>query len=170
MEENNKFYTNLFLGSGIALFACFATYQLTYTMLDGKNYVATIGGKTLSVAELNEKLIPMKKQYAAQTQVNFKTENGQKAFSEVKKQVIEEIIITKSLIEKAEQEKIVVTDEIVTQEINKIKAQNFKNNDEAFRKALQKNNVTEIGLRKLIKERQILQKLLDKLFEEKKSN
>lgn len=163
-KANNKFYTNLILGTGLTLFTCFAAYQFSNVMFEGKNYIASINGRYITTDEFKQRMNTVKMQYASQMGTDFKTEAGQKMFTELRANVMKELILTKIILADADQEKIVVTDPMVDQEIEKIKSMNFRNNDSEFRKALKKNNLTPEGLRKVLKEKMTMQKFVEKLF------
>ncbi|MFN8577212.1 MAG: peptidylprolyl isomerase [Candidatus Sericytochromatia bacterium] len=162
--STRKFYTNLFLGSLSAL-AFWATYQFTNVTLEGKNYIASINGtRFITAKEFREKIGSVQGQYAMQMGVDYKGEKGKESYNQLKNQLMQELILTKLMLGNAEQEKIVVTDEMVNQEIKKIKAQNFQNNDLAFKKAMKKNNIKEEALTDILKEKMILQKYVEKLM------
>lgn len=165
-SSTRKFYTNLFLGS-LSLFAFYIAYQFSNVTLEGKNYIASINGtKYITAKEFKEKMGSVKGQYAAQKGLDYKSENGRQGYNELRDQLLQELILTKVMLGKAEQEKIIVTDELVNQEINKIKQQNFQNNDLAFKQAMKKNNIKEDSLPEIIKEKMILQRYVEKLMNE----
>jgi len=162
--STRKFYTNLFLGS-LSAFAFFAAYQFSNVTLEGKNYIASINGtKFITAKEFREKIGTVQGQYATQMGIDYKSEKGKEGYNQLKTQLMQELILTKIMLGNAEQDKIVVTDDQVKQEINKIKAQNFQNNDLAFKKAMKKNNIKEDSLNVILKEKMTLQKYVEKLM------
>lgn len=164
--STRKFYTNLFLGS-LSLLAFYTTYQFSNVFLEGQNYVASVNGtRFVTAKEFREKIGAVQKQYAAQTGVDYKSEKGQEGYNKLKQQLMQELILTKIMLTNAEQEKIVVTDETIKEEINKIKAQNFQNSELAFKQAMKKNNIREESLPALLKEKMILQKYVEKLMDD----
>lgn len=163
-SSTRKFYTNLLLGS-LSLLAFYTTYQFSNVTLEGKNYIASINGtRYITVKEFREKMSAVKGQYAAQRGIDYKSESGKENYNQLRNQLLQELILTKVMLSKAEQENIVVTNEMVTQEINKIKQQNFQNNESAFKQAMKKNNIKEDSLNEIIKEKMILQKFVEKLL------
>lgn len=162
--STRKFYTNLFLGS-LSAFAFFAAYQFSNVTLEGKNYIASINGtKFITAKEFREKIGTVQGQYATQMGIDYKSEKGKEGYNQLKTQLMQELILTKIMLGNAEQDKIVITDDQVKQEINKIKAQNFQNNDLAFKKAMKKNNIKEDSLNVILKEKMTLQKYVEKLM------
>lgn len=165
MEGTKKLIANLALGSSIALFAGFSAYQFAHVMFEGTNYIASINGKYITMNEYKERMLMSKGQYGKQMGVDFKTANGEKAFKELRGQILQDLVITKVMLANAEQEKISVSLDDVRKEIKKIKAENFKNNEAEFEKALKRNNISKDNLEKVLSERQTIQKLLEKMFE-----
>lgn len=165
MESTKKLIANLALGASIALFAGFSAYQFSNVMFEGSNYIASVNGKYITMHEYKERMQMSKGQYAKQMGVDFKTANGEKAFKELRGQILQDLVITKVMLGNAEQEKIVVSLDSVRQEIKKIKAENFKNNEAEFEKALKRNNISKDNLEKVLMERQTIQKLLEKMFD-----
>jgi parvulin-like peptidyl-prolyl isomerase len=162
-ENRNKFYTNIALGSALSIFVCLAAYQFTHVVLEGKNYIASVNNRYVTVQDFQERIRSLKLQFGLQKNIDYKTEEGYKQFKEIEKQTIKELIIIKILMQNAEQEGIVVTDDMVTSEIDKIKAQSFKNSESEFRKALKKNSLTLESLRKMIGDGLKMQKYKEKL-------
>lgn len=162
--STRKFYTNLFLGSLSAL-AFYGAYQFSNVVLEGSNYIASINGtRFVTAKEFSEKIGTVKNQYAMQMGIDYKSEKGKEGYDQLKTQLMQELILTKLMLSNAEQEKIVVTDDMVNQEINKIKVQNFQNNDLAFKKAMRKNGIKEDSLPSILKEKMTLQKYVEKLM------
>lgn len=159
-----KFYTNLLLGS-LSLLAFYATYQFSNVVLEGKNYVASINGtRFVTAQEFREKIGSVQGQYATQMGLDYKSEKGKEGYEQLRKQLMQELILTKVMLANAEQDKIIVTNEMVNSEIAKIKAKNFQNNDLAFKAAMKKNNIKEDSLPAILKEKMILQKYVEKLM------
>ena len=165
-DKNKKFYVNLSLGFALSLFAYIAAYEFSHVVFEGKNYIASVNGKYITVPELKERMKNAEKQYTTQMGIDFKTENGKKTFFDLKKQVMQDLILTKIMMQNAAEQNILITDEMVNQEIDKIKAQSFQNNQLEYEKALRKNDLTEEDLKKIIKEKITFQKFTEKLFEE----
>ncbi len=161
-----KFFTNLFLGS-LSLVAFYATYQFSNVVLEGKNYVASINGtRFITAQEFREKIGSVQAQYATQMGIDYKSEKGKEGYDQLKKQLMQELILTKVMLNNAEQEKIIITDETITKEINKIKAENFQNNELIFKNAMKKNNIKPESLPSILKEKMILQKYVEKIMNE----
>ena len=89
-DNRNKFYTNLILGTSLSLFACFAAYKFSTVVLEGKNYIASVNNRYITVTEFKERINGAKKQYAAQMGIDFKTDNGRKTYTDIKGKVMEE--------------------------------------------------------------------------------
>jgi len=165
VDNRNKFYSNLIIGTTLSAFACFISYEFSHVVLEGKNYIATVNNRYITVTEFKERVNTTKKQYANQMGVDFKTTNGQNTYNDIKKKVVKELILTKIILQNADQEKIVVTDAMLEQQIAKIKKGSFHDNEFEFKKALQKNDLTESSLRKMMWERLMIQGYTEKLFE-----
>ena len=163
-NSTRKFYTNLILGS-VSLLGFYITYQFSTVVLEGKNYVASVNGtRFITAHELKEKIGAVKGQYASQMGLDYKSEKGKEGYDTLRKQLLQEMILTKIMLGNAEQEKILVNNNMVIQEITKIKAQNFQNSDLAFKSALRKNNIKEENLPAMLKEKMTLQKYVEKLM------
>jgi foldase protein PrsA len=165
-NSSRKFYVNILLGTTLLFFATLAAYQFSHVVLEGQNYIASVNNRFITVQDFRERMSAAKKQNAAQTGVDFKTGAGLKSYTDVRKQVMNELILTKLLLQNASQENIEVSDDMIKEEINKIKDQGFHNNELAFKKAILKNGLTDASLNRLLRERLTIQKYTDKLFNE----
>lgn len=165
MTSNKDFYSNLVIGGAVSLLALVGSYQFTHIVFEGKGYIANVAGKNITISEFSEKFGAAKKQQMSMG-TDFKTENGRNQYFDMRKQVVQDIILSKYILSDAEKQNIVFTDAQVDQEIEKVKANNFRNSDEAFQKALRKNNFTIPKLKEVIKERNIVKLVLDKLITE----
>ncbi|MBC7476443.1 MAG: peptidylprolyl isomerase [Candidatus Sericytochromatia bacterium] len=167
MEANkNRIYTNLALGVSLTLFTCFATYQFSNVVFQGKSYVASVNGKYITAIELKDRMNAEKGKYIAQMGTDFKTEQGQKTFTELRKNVLKEMVLIKAILGHAEQENVIVTEETVKQEIDKIKLSTFHNDDSEFKKALKKSGISADDLPKIMREQMILKKYVTKLLDD----
>lgn len=163
-DKERKFYINLFLGTTLSAFACFAAYTFSRVVFEGNNYIASVNGRTITVNDFKDRMNNAKKQYSTQMGIDFKTNNGLRTYQDLKKQVMQELVLTRIMLQNAAQENIVVTDQMVKDEISKIKATSFQNNQFEFEKALKRNNLTEDDLGKMLKEKLTFQNYTDKLF------
>lgn len=163
MKTNKDFYSNLVIGGAVSLLALVGSYQFTHIVFEGKGYIASVAGKNITISEFSEKFGAAKKQQMANG-TDFKTEAGRNQYFDMRKQVIQDIILSKYILSEAEKQKIDFTDAQIDQEIEKVKANNFRNSEEAFQKALRKNNFTIPKLKEIIKERNIVKMVLDKLI------
>jgi len=165
MNNSKDFYFNLIVGTGVSLLSLMGAYTLTHVMFDGKGYIANVSGRNITISEFKEKFGGMKKQQTTMG-TDFKTEAGKAQYFELRNQVFNDIILTKVLLAEADNQKIEFTPQQVDEEIQKVKATTFKNNEEAFQKAMKKNNFTIEKLREVVKERTLVKKVIDKLIED----
>ncbi|GIW22796.1 MAG: peptidylprolyl isomerase [Candidatus Sericytochromatia bacterium] len=167
MEYTKKeFYINLSLGLSLTLLTVFSAYTFGKIVFEGKNIIATVNGKAISSKEFKDTFSRIKNSFTAQSPVDFKTDNGFKDFDNLRKKAIEELTLSKIIYQKAEEKNILVTEDMVNSELQKIKADTFRNNESQYRKALKDRGLTEQALLKILKDRLTFQKLMDKLFEE----
>lgn len=169
MTTNKDFYSNLVIGGAVSLLALVGSYQFTHIVFEGKGYIASVAGKNITISEFNDKFGANKKQQLATALppgTDFKTEKDRNIYFDMRKQVIQDIVLSKYILAEAEKQKIEFTDAQIDQEIEKVKANNFRNNEEAFQKALKKNNFTIPKLKEIIKERNIVKMVMDKLIAE----
>lgn len=167
MEYNKKqLYINLSLGVSLTLFSLFSSYTFGKVIFEGKNIVATVNGKPVSSKEFKDTYSRIKNSFLAQGNIDFKTNNGFKDFDNIRKKAMEELILTKVIHTKAEEKNILVTPKMVNDELLKIKADTFRNNETQYKKALKDRGLDEKTLVKILKDRLTFQKLMEKLFEE----
>jgi parvulin-like peptidyl-prolyl isomerase len=120
---------------------------------DPSAVAATVNGKNIMLSEV-EKLI------SAQTQ-------GQQAqlsplqLAQARLQVLDGLIQNEVLFQRAEKEKLLPTEDEITQQINDQK-QKSGMTDEAFQKQLKDQNLTEASLREEMRKQLAIQKLQDK--------
>ncbi|MFN8671693.1 MAG: peptidylprolyl isomerase [Candidatus Sericytochromatia bacterium] len=165
MKLDKDFYFNLIVGTSVSLFALLGSYKLTQVVFEGKSYLGTVVGQNITTAEFKEKFAAIKKQQGAMSS-DFKTENGRNQYFEVRNNVMQDIILTKIIMAQAVEKKIEFTDQQIEDEIKMVKVNTFKNNEEAFQKAMKKNNFTLPKLREIIRERNTIKLVIDKLIDE----
>lgn len=167
MEYNKKqFYINLSLGLSLTLFTAFSSYTFGKIMFEGKNTIATVNGKSINSKEFKDTYARIKSSFMAQSPVDFKTSNGFKDFENIRRKSIEELTLAKIIYAKAEEKNIIITPKMVDDELLKIKADTFRNNETQYKKALKDRGLDEKTLIKVLKDRLTFQKLMEKLFEE----
>jgi foldase protein PrsA len=135
-------------------------------MFEGKNIIAKVNGKPISSKEFKDTYSRIKSSFMGQSPIDFKTSNGFKDFENIRKKSMEELILSKIIYAKAEEKNIIVTAKMVNDELLKIKADNFRNNETQYKKALKDRGLDEKTLIKILKDRLVFQKLMEKLFEE----
>lgn len=88
--------------------------------------IAIVSGKNITINEFKEKFDPIINQEISMGS-NFKTNDGKTQYFEIRKQIFDEIVLTKILLKEADNQKIEFTSNEVDKEIEKVKAINFLN-------------------------------------------
>lgn len=125
--------------------------------------IISVNNEFVTEKEFNERLVILKGSYSY---VDFKTTEGKTILKELKKQALDDLVLTKVVLKSAIEAKIQVTNDNVEKEIERIKKESFNNKDNEFDKALQRNEISKDNFIKVIYERMMLTKYLDKLFDE----
>jgi peptidyl-prolyl cis-trans isomerase SurA len=134
---------------GVALAAC----NRGKAGVGGKDVAATVNGKEIMLSEVDQVII---QQAGAQQAQLSPLERGT-----LRLQVLGDLINQEVLFQRAEKEKLVPSEDEVTQEINSQKQQ--AGSQEAFQKALQEAGQSDEAWRETVRKRLALKKLLDRI-------
>ena len=126
--------------------------------------IAVVSGKNITLNEFKENFEPVINQEIS-SGTDFKSDNGKIQYFEIRKHVFDDIVLKKILLTEADNQKIEFTSNDVDKEIEKVKTVNFKNNEDAFQKAMKKNNFTIEKLKEVIKEKSLISKVLDSIID-----
>jgi foldase protein PrsA len=155
----------LFL-TGIISFSFFAFSFSSKLEVKAAPYdnIASVNNEFIIEKEFNERFIELKTIMEKRDGVDFQTDEGKKELTELRKQAMKDLILVRIILQYAAKEKIVVTDDMVKKEIDKIKKATFDNNENKYKKTLEKNELSEDKLDKMLMETLIISKFRDKLF------
>lgn len=157
-KSNFRFLTYIFLAvAAFGLGACDTgnTANTTTTGgVDPNDTAATVNGKAIKMEEVERGL----KQQAQGQAINL----SPLELAAARLQILENLIQQEVMFQKAEKEATVPTDEEVTAELNKLKTQSGKS-QEQFEKELQATGATEQQLKESLKKQLAINKLIEKV-------
>lgn len=142
------------------------SYLAKEAINETEKVLAIVSGRNITLNEFKEIFDPEIENLTFNNNFSFKTDDGKKKYFELRKQIFNDLVLKKVLLIDAENKKIDFTSEEVDAEIQRIKATNFQNNEESFQKAMKKNNSTIEKLKKIVRERTIIKKVLDKMMDD----
>lgn len=122
--------------------------------------VAEVNGDKIYNSEVEAQLNSVLGSHASQ----FQGEEGQKMLEQFRKQILEQLIEYRLIVQEAQKQKITVTDDEVNKRIEDIKKQFPSEAD--YKAALNQAGIKESELPKRIKEQIMAEKLLDKIFKD----
>jgi foldase protein PrsA len=132
-----------------------------------KIYAAKVGSNKVMLHDYQSKVQQIKKQYQMM-QSNF---SGMMASlpsdSDIEKQALDTLINKEVYLLYAEKNNIEVSDEDVQKEFDDVKTTNFKNDEDAFRKALQVNQLTASGFKDDLRKNLLSKKVQDQIVDER---
>jgi parvulin-like peptidyl-prolyl isomerase len=144
----------------IAIFICAAALAVSIAACKrgnavegGKDVAATVNGKDIMLSEVDNII---KQQTGGQQASLSPLELGT-----ARLQVLDDLIKQEILFQRADKEKLLPTDDEVSQVISSQKQQ--VGSQEEFQKALKESGQTEEGLREVVRKRLAMQKLLDRV-------
>lgn len=133
-KETKRAIIGVAIASGVGL----ATAAGAYLASQQGGHVATVDGKHIPASEYNLVLEGEKRRATGREGIDFKTAEGKKRLEDIKKQVLEQLIERQLVLNEAEKRGIKVTDDEVSQEIDKIKNQYFGGDQAKFTQELTK--------------------------------
>ncbi|MGJ0908661.1 peptidylprolyl isomerase [Clostridium botulinum] len=155
---------------------CLGIFILTFTACDmvektpeakAKSTIAKVNGEKIQRKDLEEN--PRLKQVVNQMKMQYgeefeKSEQGKEAIKEQKKQILDEIITEKVLLQKGKELKIIPKDEELNKEVdkkfNEIKAV-YNNDEKKFEETLKSTGFTKETLKEYLKSQIIIEKVIN---------
>lgn len=156
-KSNFRFLTYIFLAvAAFGLTACETGTGPTNTAggVDPNDTAATVNGKAIKMEDVERGL----KQQAQGQAINL----SPLELAAARLQILEGLIQQEVMFQKAEKEGTVPTDEEVTAELNKLKTQSAKS-QEQYEKDLQASGMSEQEIRESLRKQLAIQKLIDKI-------
>ncbi|WP_434297751.1 peptidylprolyl isomerase [Clostridium sporogenes] len=155
---------------------CLGIFILTFTACDmvektpeakAKSTIAKVNGEKIQRKDLEEN--PRLKQVVNQMKMQYgeefeKSEQGKEAIKEQKKQILDELITEKVLLQKGKELKIIPKDEELNKEVdkkfNEIKAV-YNNDEKKFEETLKSTGFTKETLKEYLKSQIIIEKVIN---------
>ncbi|MBO0584993.1 peptidylprolyl isomerase [Clostridium botulinum] len=155
---------------------CLGIFILTFTACDmvektpeakAKSTIAKVNGEKIQRKDLEEN--PRLKQVVNQMKMQYgeefeKSEQGKEAIKEQKKQILDELITEKVLLQKGKELKVIPKDEELNKEVdkkfNEIKAV-YNNDEKKFEETLKSTGFTKETLKEYLKSQIIIEKVIN---------
>ncbi|MCW6076282.1 peptidylprolyl isomerase [Clostridium sporogenes] len=155
---------------------CLGIFILTFTACDmvektpeakAKSTIAKVNGEKIQRKDLEEN--PRLKQVVNQMKMQYgeefeKSEQGKEAIKEQKKQILDELITEKVLLQKGKELKVIPKDEELNKEVdkkfNEIKAV-YNNDEKKFQETLKSTGFTKETLKEYLKSQIIIEKVIN---------
>ncbi|MBU5301724.1 peptidylprolyl isomerase [Clostridium sporogenes] len=155
---------------------CLGIFVLTFTACDmvektpeakAKSTIAKVNGEKIQRKDLEEN--PRLKQVVNQMKMQYgeefeKSEQGKEAIKEQKKQILDELITEKVLLQKGKELKVIPKDEELNKEVdkkfNEIKAV-YNNDEKKFEETLKSTGFTKETLKEYLKSQIIIEKVIN---------
>lgn len=132
-----------------------------------KIYAAKVGSHTIMLHDYKSKVQQIKKQYQMM-QANFSGMMvAPPSDTEIEKQALDALVNKEVYLLYAEKNNIEVPNEDVQKEFDDVKTNSFKNDEEAFRKALQVNQLTASMFKEDLRKNLLAKKVQEQIVEEK---
>jgi peptidyl-prolyl cis-trans isomerase C len=140
----------------------------TYYWSTNEAYAAKVNGEVIPTTEYLTVLERAKKQYAGQIGMDFNSEAGRNMLTTLKKNIMDSLVDMTLMKQQGKEMNITTTDDEIATQIKEFIKVNYKGDEGAFQKDLEKNKFTRTEFETQMRDRLLLNKIYQKVIEKSK--